>query len=138
MSDPQDPDGGAPVRVRRDIWGLEEEQAWHPVTRAYARAVARLQTRAATDPTGWTYQAQVHGMPGFRQPDDFRGQCQHNSWFFLPWHRLYLYWFERIVRSCVEADPGSTTRRPGPGPCPTGTTRRAAPGRRCRGRSGSR
>jgi tyrosinase len=105
MSDPRDPDGGAPVRVRRDIWGLEEEQAWHPVTRAYARAVGQLQKRAATDPTGWTYQAQIHGMPGFRQPDDFRGQCQHNSWSFLPWHRLYLYWFERIVRSCVEADP---------------------------------
>jgi tyrosinase len=91
--------------VRRDIWNLEEEQPWHPVTLAYARAVGQMQTRPPSDPTSWTYQAQVHGMPGFQQPDDFRGQCQHNSWFFLPWHRLYLYWFERIVRSCVDTDP---------------------------------
>jgi hypothetical protein len=93
------------VRVRRDIWSLEEEQTWHPVTRAYALAVGEMQSRGPGNPTSWIYQAQVHGMPDFGQPDDFRGQCQHFSWFFLPWHRLYLHWFEEIVRAAIEAHP---------------------------------
>jgi tyrosinase len=94
-----------PVRVRRDIWSLEEEQEWHPITRAYKLAVAELQSRPAEDPTSWVYQAQVHGMPDFGQPDQFRGQCQHFCWFFLPWHRLYLLWFEQIARAAIAAHP---------------------------------
>lgn len=93
--------------VRRDVWALEREQQWHPVVLAYALAVERLRERPADDPTGWTYQAAVHGTTV--RPDRWRNQCQHFSWFFLPWHRLYLYWFERIVRSVVasldEVDP---------------------------------
>jgi tyrosinase len=93
----------AELRIRRDIWSLEGDEAWHPITRAYALAVAEMKTRDETDPASWTYQAQVHGMPGFVQPDQFRGQCQHNTWFFLPWHRLYLHWFEQIVLAAVRA-----------------------------------
>jgi tyrosinase len=95
----------AQVRVRRDIWSLEESQSWHPITRAYALAVEAMQARDDDDPTSWQYQAHVHGMPDGGQPDRFRGQCQHNSWFFLPWHRLYLYWFEQIVLAAVQAHP---------------------------------
>src|SRR5207237_5292262 len=25
--------------------------------------------------------------------------CQHGSFFFVSWHRMYLYWFEQIVRT---------------------------------------
>jgi tyrosinase len=94
-----------PIRVRRDIWDLERARPWHPITRAYALAVAELQQRADADPTSWVYQAQIHDMADGTQPDVFRGQCQHMSWFFLPWHRLYLYWFERIIRRCVTEHP---------------------------------
>lgn len=93
------------ARVRRDIWSLEGEQTWHPITRAYALAIAEMQTRDASDPTSWEYQAQIHGMPDGGQPDRFRGQCQHNTWFFLPWHRLYLHWFEQTVLAAVRAHP---------------------------------
>jgi hypothetical protein len=90
--------------VRRSIWDLEQQDPWHPITLAYARAVGKLQTRAASDATSWTYQAAIHGTVATGQ----RGwnQCQHGSWFFLPWHRLYLYYFERIIRSVVLADGG--------------------------------
>ncbi len=43
----------------------------------------------------------MHGVipdPG----DGFRNKCQHFGWFFLPWHRMYVYQFESIVRSVVE------------------------------------
>ena len=94
-----------PVRVRRDIWSLEGEQTWHPITHAYALAIAQMQSRDATDPTSLEYQAQIHGMPDFGQPDAFRGQCQHQCWFFLPWHRLYLHWFDQTVLATVRAHP---------------------------------
>lgn len=93
------------VRVRRDIWTLESAQTWHPVTRAYALAVGEMKRRRPSDPTSWVYQAQVHGMGNGGQPDQFRGQCQHNGWFFLPWHRIYLHWFEQIVLAAVVAHP---------------------------------
>ncbi|MDQ4028325.1 MAG: tyrosinase family protein [Actinomycetota bacterium] len=93
------------LRVRRDIWSLEGEKTWHPITRAYALAIAEMQTRDPSDPTSWQYQSQIHGMPDGSQPDQFRGQCQHQSWFFLPWHRLYLYWFQQTVLAAVQAHP---------------------------------
>ena len=34
-------------------------------------------------------------------PDKFRSQCQHNCWYFLPWHRWYLYYFEQIARATL-------------------------------------
>lgn len=87
-------------RVRRDIWELEAEQPWHPITRAYAGAIRVMQRRPPGDFTSWAYQAAIHGTD--ENPDDWRNQCQHNSWFFLPWHRMYLYWFEEIVRAAVQ------------------------------------
>ena len=78
---------------------------------AYALAVGAMQGRDGEDPTSWDYQAAVHGVRSGRPPDDFRNQCQHNTWFFLPWHRMYLAWFERIVRAAVQAASG------GPGRC---------------------
>ena len=54
-----------------------------------------------TDPLSWRFQAAIHGFPGLAptlsHPQRW-GSCRHNSWFFLPWHRLYLYFFERIVQ----------------------------------------
>jgi tyrosinase len=90
--------------IRRDIWNLEKEETWHPITRAYALAIGVMQERDddPEDPTSWSYQAAIHGVPPGEPFDQWRNQCQHNTWFFLPWHRLYLYWFERIVRSIVE------------------------------------
>ena len=93
------------VRVRRNIWSLESEQTWHPITRAFGLAVGEMQSRDASDPTSWQYQAEIHGVADGGQPDQFRGQCQHNSWFFLPWHRLYLHWFEQTVLAAVQAHP---------------------------------
>ena len=89
--------------IRRDIWALEEEAgAWHPITEAYARAVGIMQARQPDDPTSWAYQAAVHGVPAGLPRDQFVDQCQHNTWFFLPWHRTYLYWFERVVRAALQ------------------------------------
>jgi hypothetical protein len=93
------------IRIRRDIWALEQAQAWHPITLAYARAVGTLQGRPATDPTSWSYQGAIHSTAVTPSQPAWNG-CQHGGWFFLPWHRIYLYYFERIVRAAVIANGG--------------------------------
>lgn len=40
-------------------------------------------------------------MPSASDRARFWRACQHNSWFFLPWHRMYLHFFEKIVLSHV-------------------------------------
>jgi tyrosinase len=56
------------------------------------------------DPRGWRFQANIHGAPPEEESNPAWRQCQHGSFFFLPWHRMYLYWFERILRWAAE-DP---------------------------------
>jgi hypothetical protein len=91
----------ATAYVRKNIWGLEATTPWDPVTLAYANAVKAMQARPATDPTSWTYQAAVHGTSAAVPAGAVWNECQHGSWFFLSWHRMYLHYFERIVRAEV-------------------------------------
>jgi tyrosinase len=103
------------IRTRKDVWKLDE---WDPILLWYARAVADMQTRPLNDPTSWRYQAAIHDydddtsndplwspgdtLPSVAERKRFWKQCQHFSWFFLPWHRMYLAFFEQIVMAAVE------------------------------------
>ncbi len=103
------------IRIRQDVWKLSNEDPWHPVLLWYARAVAAMQGRAITDPTSWRYQAAIHEhfpandplavsgetLPSLSEQATFWTQCQHDSWFFFPFHRAYLLYFERIVAEAV-------------------------------------
>ena len=89
---------------RRDVWVLSSEDPWHPIIRWYAQAITALKSRARTNPTSWRYLAAIHGT--FIQRSDWPqgatwNECQHSSWFFLPWHRIYLHYFERVVRQTI-------------------------------------
>ena len=91
--------------------------AWDPILLWYAKAVAEMQRRPLADPTSWRYQAGIHDyrrtadpladqadtLPSATDRGRFWNQCQHNSWFFLPWHRMYLRGFEDIVAAAVES-----------------------------------
>ncbi len=91
--------------VRVDVWTLAEDD---PVISAYAGAVAAMKAKPASDPTSWAYQAAIHGtLAG--SPRAQWNQCRHGSWYFLPWHRMFLYYFERIVRAQVTANGGPGT-----------------------------
>lgn len=93
--------------VRRDIWALETgaDGPWDPVTLGYAKAIQTMQSRDSNDPTSWSYQSAMHGS--YRRPaEPLWNGCQHGSWFFLPWHRIYIWYFEQIVRSIVVEDGG--------------------------------
>ena len=85
--------------VRVDIWSLAEGD---PIITWYAQAVAAMQAKPATDPTSWTYQANIHGTYTTPPLTDWN-ECRHQSWYFVGWHRMYLYYFERIVRAQIVA-----------------------------------
>src|SRR5574337_268981 len=100
------------ARIRQDIWALSNEKEWHPVILAYARAVGVLKSRDndpkhASDPTRWGFQTAVHWYDGkiHAKQKKFLNKCQHDTWYFLPWHRIYLHHFEEIVRSVIAEDP---------------------------------
>jgi len=81
------------------------------------RGVQVMKSRPFEDPTSWTYQAAIHGY-GFAPPAglpqgmiDNMSNCIHGvrgadfpNRYFLPWHRLYLYYFERILRDASGDD----------------------------------
>lgn len=70
----------------------------------YADAVASMKEREPADSTSWAYQAAIHGTHS--SPLSLQNQCEHESWFFFPWHRIYLYFFEEIVRKAVVDNGG--------------------------------
>jgi len=57
----------------------------------------------ATNPRSWTFQANMHYMQGTPTNSLFN-QCHHGDRLFLAWHRGFLYYFERILRS-MSGDP---------------------------------
>jgi tyrosinase len=91
----------------------------------YAKGVGVLQGRKLNDPSSWWFFAAIHGeyvttsgfpgwgflpapptVPTTPQPpasvsDQYWDQCQHQSWYFLPWHRGYLLALEAQIRAAV-------------------------------------
>jgi tyrosinase len=62
--------------------------------KSYAKAVRAMLALPPEDPRNWYRHAMLHTM-----------DCPHGNWWFLPWHRGYIGWFERICRE-LSGDPG--------------------------------
>jgi len=102
------------ARIRKDVWNLTRDEGdWPKDLVAYERAVGLM--RAAdppvgrpTNPLGWAYLAAIHGRAGVGGSADTSDPlwctCQHGSWYFLPWHRMYLMAFELAVQDVLH-DP---------------------------------
>jgi tyrosinase len=93
---------GAAKYVRRDIWSLAPND---PIVTAYGHAVKVMKERSKDVVTGWTYQAAIHATLT-KPAEPLWNQCQHGTWYFLPWHRMYVLRFEEIVRKIVEEQQG--------------------------------
>jgi len=70
--------------TRRDIATLAAND---PTVDTYKAAVAAMKALPSSDPRNWQRQADIH-----------LNFCPHGNWFFLPWHRAYLLYFEQICR----------------------------------------
>jgi tyrosinase len=76
--------------VRRNLASLS---ATDPIIVAYKDAVTQMKSLPASNPRSWAAQAQIHF-----------DHCPHGNWFFLPWHRAYLFYFEKICRELSGMD----------------------------------
>jgi tyrosinase len=83
----------APV-TRRNLGGMA---ATDPILVAYGKAIKAMKALPTANPLSWAYQAAIHRttLPGTHIAWN---TCQHGTHFFWSWHRMYLYWFERIIR----------------------------------------
>lgn len=108
--------------VRQDVAKLGP--GWNDTLHHYALAMRALDDLPIGDRNSWKFLGAMHGFdPGFWAslglidpaapvPADLTGktygnQCQHGSWFFLPWHRAYLAAFEAIVAAKVKELTGA-------------------------------
>jgi len=80
--------------VRLDVGPLT---AASPDLVSYAKAIKAMQALPVADPLSWAYQAAIHGTT-LSGSHVAWNTCQHGTIFFWSWHRMYLYWFERIIR----------------------------------------
>jgi tyrosinase len=103
------------ARVRKDVRQLpanDKTLFW------YGEAIKILQAKPITDVTSWWSLAAMHGidrqlwidlgyldatvtLPFDPDAEGFWNQCQHGSWYFLPWHRAYLAAFEAILLDAI-------------------------------------
>jgi tyrosinase len=104
-------------RVRRDVQSLiDEGPSGMKVLEEYATAIAAAKALDAdenvdpSDPRSWRFQAAIHGYGGvpatIDDPNHF-SSCRHFSWFFLAWHRVYLFYFERMIQHHLQDDTWS-------------------------------
>jgi hypothetical protein len=107
------------VHVRQDIANLTPAQL-ASLQKGFQAMMQRSQANP-NDPTGLLFQANMHGTESGEMAADMQGgcpmgdpgqplwdQCQHYSYFFLSWHRMYLYYFEKILRQ-ASGDPHACT-----------------------------
>ncbi len=88
------------------------------------KGVQVMMSRPVTDPTSYAFQANIHGTSA--NPTDPAesaswNDCEHGSFFFTAWHRMYLYY---STASCAPPQATRIWR------CPTGTGR-TPPNTRC-------
>lgn len=93
----------------------------------YAKGVGEMQSRPLDNPNSWWFFAAIHGqyittdntqfpgwsflpappqvpttpLPSQALRDLYWDQCQHQSWYFVPWHRGYLIALEAQIRAAV-------------------------------------
>lgn len=71
------------------------------------KGIQVMTSRAVTDPTSYRFQANIHGTEDTAtnsQEMQSWDQCEHGSFYFFAWHRMYLYFFDRILRAAAQ-DP---------------------------------
>lgn len=88
--------------VRQNVAGMDEN---HPVLMSYRKAIVEMKKLPATNPLSWQFQANMHGALNMDGANDAWRWCMHGNWYFLPWHRGYIYYFEKIVRK-MSGDDG--------------------------------
>lgn len=91
------------VMVRKNIYSLTPAEITSLKT-----GITNMKALPYNDPTSWTYQAAIHGTNRTEALPSWNNCHQAGSeFFFFAWHRMYCYFFERILRA-KSGDPNLT------------------------------
>jgi tyrosinase len=87
--------GMEPLRVRKNINSLTQAEI-----NAIKVGVLKMRALPYTNPTSWTYQSAIHGTT-LTDNLPLWNSCHKptEANFFLAWHRMFVYFFERILRA---------------------------------------
>jgi len=96
------PVANAPLRARKSAFELSDPEI-DKLKSAYA-ALRNLAQQSPDDPRNWFHQGQVHCWYCSGALDGLWGTEIHGSWWFLPWHRAYLFFHEQVLGSLIN-DP---------------------------------
>ncbi|CAN0909161.1 Aureusidin synthase [Linum grandiflorum] len=91
-----------PIRVRRSANRLDKDSI-----AKYEKAVALMRSLPYSDPRSYTRQANLHCQyctGSFLQENSELPVRVHKTWIFFPWHRMLLYFHERILGSLIGDD----------------------------------
>lgn len=80
--------------IRRNLGGMTVDD---PVLVSYRKAIGAMKLLSTDNPLSWNYQAAIYGTTLSDNHTAWNTR-QLGNHFFWSWHRMYLYWFERIVR----------------------------------------
>lgn len=83
------------IRVRKNVYNLTTAEL-----NAIKVGIYKMKALPYTDPTSMAYQAAIHGTTMTDNLPSWN-TCHKSgeSSFFFSWHRMYLYFFERILRA---------------------------------------
>nr|CCD61125.1 polyphenol oxidase precursor [Taraxacum officinale] len=93
------------LRVRKPAHLLVEDTAY---IKQFNTAIQKMKDLPDNDPHSWKNQAKIHCAycnGGYTQVETGHPELTiqvHNSWLFLPFHRWYLYFLEKIMGKVLE------------------------------------
>jgi len=99
VSPPFSATAALPPFVRQSISSLSAQQL-----ASLRNGIRVMMSKPSTDPTSYLYQANIHATKQTGPGQAYWNQCEHGSFYFFLWHRMYLYFFDRILRAAAR-DP---------------------------------
>ena len=91
-----------PPWVRPSVKGMTANSQ---TIKSYIAGIKAMQALPSTDGRNWIYWANIHGISSVPNPPPTAwATCQHGSYYFVSWHRMYIYWFEKIIRHLSKDD----------------------------------
>ncbi|MGI8959010.1 MAG: tyrosinase family protein [Bryobacteraceae bacterium] len=101
---PPAPVNGTPFRRGQDTRPIVQRKSVSALTASQISqlrlAFAKLRALPSTDNRAWVIQVDMHALYCQACNHDLI-QSVHGSWNFFPWHRAFIYYFERILGSLV-------------------------------------
>ena len=85
--------GTLPQPARKFVrWNVTDPRAAASLA-SYKKAIRAMLALPPSDPRNWYRHTLIHTL-----------DCPHGNWWFLPWHRAYIGWFEQTCRE-LSGDP---------------------------------